>query len=504
MKFIDFKKIVKIPVCCKRLLLELNTNFDNVYVVGGVLRDLLLGKNFFDIDLIIKNLDLSKLQFIVKKFNLPFIILDEQNRVYRVVFREENFTLDISDYKDLDDDLYRRDFTINTLCIKLSDFLTFLSKKDKKELVKNLVDKFSALKDIEDKILRITNEKVLKDDPLRILRIARFITLGFKFDEKFEKKVLKEVKLLPKVAKERVVEELKKIFLVNSYEVIEWLDKVKVLETIFPEIKVIKIKGKNTKFRKFYFHKEGLWQHIKLTYKKIEFVLENVKKILGKESEIVKKYFEENKEKIFCLKISALFHDIAKPYVIKKINGRIRFFYHETKSKEITAKQLKKLRLSNDEIDTVSKLVENHMRIGNLCHSKIITDRAIYRLFNELGDVFIPLIILSLADRYSYDSIPERKKDLELNEMPKFIKFVRKLIKKWVEYKKRCCLPKIVDGNIIMKKFNISEGPLVGKILKEIREQQLLNKIKTSKEAIDYVQNHLLKKFKKDILIAEK
>ena len=293
---------------------------------------------------------------------------------------------------------------------------------------------------------------------------------------------------------------LKKIFVVNSsYEIVEWLDKMKILETIFPEIKVVKTKGKNTRFKQFYFHKEGLWQHIKLTYKKVEFVLENITKILGKESVVIKKYFEEKNEKIFCLKISALFHDIAKPYVIKNIDGRIRFFYHETMSKEITVKQLKKFKLSVNEINIISKLVENHMRIGNLCHSKNVTDRAIYRLFNEMGEVFLPLIILSLADRYSYDSIPERKKDLEQNEMPKFIKFVKKLIKKWIEYKKRCCLPKIVDGNIIMKKFKISEGPVVGKILTEIREQQMLNKIKTLQEALDYVQLHLLKKFKKDI-----
>jgi hypothetical protein len=125
-------------------------------------------------------------------------------------------------------------------------------------------------------------------------------------------------------------------------------------------------------------------------------------------------------------------------------------------------------------------------------------------LFNELGEIFLPLVVLSLADRYSYDSVPERKKDLEQNEMPKFIKFTKKLLQKWVEYNKRCCLEKIVDGNVIMKTFNLKEGPVIGKILGSIREQQILGKIKTQQEALNYTKNHLLKKFKKDILPCNK
>jgi poly(A) polymerase len=500
MKFRNLEKIVDIPSNCKKLLCVLDKNFDDVYVVGGVLRDLILETKTFDIDLIIKNLNVKKLQLIIKNFGLPFVVLDEKNCVYRTVFKEKSFTLDISNYKDLDSDLLRRDFTINTLCIKLSDFLNFLETKDKKFLLKNLVDKFSAIDDINKKILKLTTENVFKEDPLRILRLARFLSLGFKPTLGIEKKVLSERKLLLTVSKERIVEELKKIFSVSSYEILEWLDKTKVLETLFPEIKIVKTKGRNTKFKQFYFHKEGLWQHIKLTYKKIEFVLKNLTKILGKKSKIIKNYLDTHKESIFCLKISALFHDIAKPYVLKTIDGRVRFFYHETMSKELTVKQLKNFRLSTNEITIISNLIENHMRIGNLCHSKTVSDRAIFRLFNDLGDTFLLLIILSLADRYSYDSVPERKKDLEQNEMPKFIKFVKLLLKKWVEYRTRVSLPKIVDGNIIMKRFNLKEGPIIGKILSEIRELQMLNKIKTTDEALNYIETILLKKFKKDIL----
>lgn len=106
------------------LLKKVNKNFTDCYVVGGALRDILLEKNFYDIDIIIKNLNTKKLNKIICEINLPFVILDKENKIYRTVVKEENFTVDISSYTNLGKDLLRRDFTINTLLMSLEDFIS--------------------------------------------------------------------------------------------------------------------------------------------------------------------------------------------------------------------------------------------------------------------------------------------------------------------------------------------------------------------------------------------
>ncbi len=487
------------------LLKEINLSFDDSYVVGGILRDIFLTYNFLekllstghtkvDIDIIVFNLVENKLKKILLQYNLPFVLLDQERKIYRTVVVEKTanvnieFTVDISNYEDLSTDISRRDFTINMLAVKLEYFIKYLTTKEKKFITANIIDKYGGVKDIKNKLLKIVNPKVFTDDPLRILRVARFMCYGFTPEAKIEKLVSKSKHLLKYVAKERIIEELKKIFNLNSYNVLEWLDKNKVLEEIIPEIKIAKIKGKNSKFRNFYFHPEGLWQHIKLTYKKTEYVLSSLKRLFPQHYQVFKQNIEN---KIYLSKLAALFHDIAKPLVVKKYQGRIRFFYHETKSALIAAEILQRLRFSNDDIHTIKLLIENHMRIGNLCHSKTLTERAFLRLFRELDDNLWLLIVLSLADRYSYDSIPERVKDLKLKEMPKFRKFVRLLLNKFIEYKHKKSLPRLVNGHIIMEKFNLSAGPLIGEILRFVEEQQLLGKISTTQQALHLVERYL-------------
>ncbi len=473
------------------ILRIVNLQFKEIYVVGGIFRDILMQKKYSikkscDIDIIVKNLKVNNLKKICTKYSLPFIVLDEKNKIYRVISKDDEVRIDFSNYKDLYKDIIRRDFTINTLFMPLSEFITQYSKN--KFDVSKVVDYFNGIKDIKQKKIKLVNKNSLSDDALRILRAARFMSIGFHPDANVEQEVRKNVKKLNKISKERIVDELKKIFSVKSYNVLEWMDKNKILDSIFSEIKFVKQKGKNTKFKKFYFHKEGLWQHIKLTYKKVEFVLENLKLILGVHSKSVTEYLKKYPNAVFDIKMASLFHDIAKPHVLKNIDGRIRFFYHEEKSKEITYKILKRMKISNNETELICSLVENHMRIGNLCHAKELTEKGIFRLFNQLDDKIFPLIIISLADRYSYDSIPERKKDLELNEMPVFKKFVKKIIKKYCDYKKNKSIPKLIDGTVLIKKFGLSEGPMIGKILEQVREAQFLKKISTKSEAESLVR----------------
>ncbi|MCS7151868.1 MAG: HD domain-containing protein [Endomicrobia bacterium] len=482
------------------LLRDLNNTFEEVYVVGGIIRDRIIKRqmdNGLDVDIIIKNLSVKELKSLLKKHSLPFVVLDKINRIYRTVLTFNDgfiITLDISSYKDLKQDIFRRDFTINTLCLKMADFIRYITTGNEKFMLKRLIDLTSSgLKDIKNNVLKETRENSVIDDPIRILRVARFMCYGFKPEEELVKTCVRNKHLLNYVAKERINEELKKIFNFSySYKILEWLDTTGILETVIPEIEIIKKKGKNTQFRKFYYHKEGLWQHTKLTYKSVEDVVNKLKKFFPQYySEINPKL--QNKQ--YVLKYIALLHDIGKPFVVKKEKGRIRFFRHEMISAEIAEKVLKELRLSNDEIRSIVLVIKNHMRLGSLYNSRnTLTERAYLRLFNELQTDLFSLLIFSIADRLSYESIPFsiRKSYLSnYGSINKFVKFENKILEKYFEYLKKSSLPRLITGYDVMNTFGIPEGPLVGKILNFIREAQILGKISNREEALKLANKYV-------------
>ncbi|MEN3013980.1 MAG: HD domain-containing protein [Endomicrobiia bacterium] len=484
----------------KNFLSTIDKNFKDCFVVGGILRDLFIYKNLFktknqlDIDIAVKNLSVEKLKEIILKNSLPFVVLDEENLVFRTVIKETNFfiNLDFTNYENLQEDIQRRDFTINTLYLKLSHFIRFLSSFNTKILFSNLEDPLNAKKDIKDKVLKVVKEDVFLKDPLRIIRVARFYVLGFKPHKKINLLIKKTKVFLKQVAKERILEEIKKIFNNESYKVLEWMDKNGILEEIFPDIKIIKEKGKNTQFKKFYFHPEGLWQHVKLTYRSIEKILLNIKKYYPCHH---KEIFSAIRGKEYILKFISLLHDIAKPLVAKKIKGKVRFFHHEIKSYEISEKILRELKLSNDDISVILNVIKHHMRIGNLCVNKDnLTQRAYLRLFKDVGDNIYFLLVFSLADRISYESIPvkERRKYFKnFSSLKEFINFENKILDIYKDYKAKLTLPKLLNGYDIMNIFKIPQGPLVGKLLNLIKEAQILGKISTRKQAISLIQKFL-------------
>ncbi len=484
----------------ERFLYKINSEFQGCYLVGGILRDFCLFErintlsNVLDIDVVIKNLDYKKLERIVYEFKLPFIVLDEENKVYRTVIKEDNqINIDFSSYIDLEEDIKRRDFTVNCLLLELLHFIEFLKKNNKKIIFENIIDKLNAKKDIKQKVLKVVTRQAFVDDPLRILRAARFSCVyGFKIYKDIDKLVTKYRHLLKRVSYERITEELKKIFNSNSYHIFEWLDRKKVLDIIFPEIAEVKKKGKNTQFKKFYFHKEGLWQHIKLTYKAVEEITDNLKKFYPNHFKILYQYV---KDKVYLLKYVSLFHDIAKPSVVAKQDGKVRFFHHEIKSAEIAQNILQRIKFSNEEIKIITEVIKNHMRIGGLYVNKdVVTERAYLRLFKDTEKSLYYLLIFCLADRLSYETIPlkERRKYFKkFYTIKDFLKFENLILQKYDEYLKKNSLPKLLNGNEVMKIFNIKEGPLVGKILNFIRELQLMGKVCTKEEAIKTAKKYL-------------
>ncbi len=203
---------------------------ENSYLVGGTVRDLLLGKEVKDIDFAIKGDSLSLAKDFAKIVGGSFVLLDEAFSIGRVV--KEDITIDFADLRggSIEADLSGRDFTINAIATDLS-----LSK---------IIDPFGGQEDLKNKTIKMINEENLKTDSLRILRAYRFnATLNFNIDEPTREALRKNANLIKLTARERIKEELWKIISVNeSIKTVEIMVEDDIFSSIFKFSNLLPIK----------------------------------------------------------------------------------------------------------------------------------------------------------------------------------------------------------------------------------------------------------------------
>ncbi|MFH1503775.1 MAG: HD domain-containing protein [Candidatus Omnitrophota bacterium] len=442
----------------------------NIWLVGGFLRDIYLNKSKEqpDFDFCVeKNAGLIAKEF-AKKISSKVIVLDEGQQTLRVILKKNNKTyyydFTLMRAQSLKQDLFLRDFTINSLALNIQD--------------KNpqLIDYCGAKKDLDKGLIRLAKPEVIPHDPLRILRGFAFaVNYDFRIEDKTLKIMAKFKKLLKKVSKERINEELFKIFSSgHSYKAVIAMDKFKIIDEIIPYID--KSRGVNQGS----FHHLDVWAHSIEALRQFELLYN---KRLKKNKEIEAYLNEElaqNRRRIQIIKLACLLHDVGKPKAKKKLAKRTIFHTHEKIGRDLAGKAAQTLRLSSKEEDILKKLVFWHLRPGYLADQIKPTKRAVYRFFRDTQKEGAGVILLSLADWRA-----TRGPGTDITKRKRHEKIMLNLVDLYLEQKKKKPLPKIVDGYGIMKKFKLKPGPLIGKILRKIKEEQALGKISTKTQAYD-------------------
>ena len=464
--------------------ISLRAKGSEIYIVGGWLRDTLLGKQNRDLDVITADNPIKLSKKIALSLKGRFVLLDKENKVYRVVLKNDPRLdyLDFSKMKgaDIIKDLSNRDFTINSFAVPLREKIS----------MRDLIDPFGGVKDLKAKKVRVTSRHAFTDDPLRILRAYRLASeLGFTLTPETIKDIKDNASKIKQSAWERIRDELFKILASkNAHLWITELEKTNVLEALFPEIAEMKKHGS-----KFYYHPKGLWQHSTETLRALENILSKTEHFFPGEGDKILKHLSEplssGLTRETLLKIAALFHDVAKPATAKKIGGKMRFLGHEEKGAAKLSEILKRLRVASSDIKTAANLVAHHMRPISLTQANILTQRALFRFFRDIGDNTIDLIMLTLSDWHSYKGLREHKPQvLKKQEI-----VLKEIIRRYFQEKEKPAMPKIMDGNILMKKLKLVPGPFIGKLLAKIKEAQFLGKVKTSEEALSLARKILKK-----------
>lgn len=343
-----------------QILSKLNSNEQTGFIVGGAVRDLVMNKTPKDVDIttsydydslvdIFKN-DGYKLYETGKVFGV--LRIKTQNNEYEIAqYRQDINNKDISDNRrpdavnfveNIEDDLSRRDFTINAMAWNTE---------------RGIVDLFGGQKDIENRQVRFVgdpNERI-QEDALRIMRAFRF---SARFDFEIEENTLNAIsenkELINTLAKERVHDEFTKIMKSDNYmKAVDYMAQTGVLFELFPDLELQVGYNQNNPY-----HSLELWEHTR---------------------EVVKGCQDSD----YLTRISALFHDIGKPFTksVDEETGYFHFYDHENVGAEKTRDIMNEFRFSTAEKNVVTKLVENHMTFH-----RSETDKTIRRLILNIGE----------------------------------------------------------------------------------------------------------------------
>ncbi len=448
-------------------------NINEGYLVGGMVRDFLMGTNIEKIkdrDISIKGAEEFSKK-LAQSLNATLITLDNENKIYRLILKDKENYLDISEMcgNSIEEDLLRRDFTINAIAYDLKN--------------EKFIDVTNGTEDIKTKQIHIIKEKNLTDDPLRILRAFRFMaTLGFTIEDETLSMLKKHVSLIVNPAKERIHDEIMKLFGgINTSDTLNKMFDIGLLELIFPCVSDMKKVPKNSH------------HHLDLIYHSIETVRQIELQYANAKNE-VKEHLDRvdfgGYPRINYLKLAGFLHDIGKysTWTIETENGkeRHRFIKHDIIGEKMVIPLLKELKFSNKQIDYVSNMIRFHIYPSNVISSPNLDNKVMMRYIRKIENNVIDNIILAKADRLSAQGPDITKEITEAN-----INGLNKLLDFYIEVKPTLKpIPKLLDGNDIMRILNIKQSPLLGEIIKELHEAQLNQEINTKDDAVEFIKKY--------------
>lgn len=469
----------------KALFLE---NFgENVYIVGGYVRDKILGCakdeaidiliTRFTADEIIDRLEThGKVDQVGKSFGV--IKFNTEGKTYDIALPRKDFPreAEVRGHKDfiisfdpdlpLEEDLKRRDFRLNSIAVRLSDGEVY--------------DPLDGRDDIKHKIIRLTNRQAFPEDPLRVLRAARFASvLGFSIDPDIYD-ISKAIDLSA-LSVERMNEEFFRILLESPKPSVglEELFMLDALQQLFPELYRLTLSIQDSVFHpeKDRYGHHTVWQHTKIT-------VDQAKRLAEQRD------FRTQRKLALCL--AALYHDIGKAstarWEFKRGRMVIINYGHDIASENMTEQVFDRFKIYSwngyELRNTVLSLIRCHHRASELWQNRdVLTKKAFNRLAADVNGEIEMVVLLDAADRAGRSEVPVEGLDEE----------AKWLLDKFEELdvSKESIKPLILGRDLI--EMGVSPGPGMGKILDKLYQKQLDNDFETKAEGLKIAEG-LLKK----------
>ena len=458
----------------------------HAWLVGGAVRDLLLGRDVHDWDVAVERDAISLARATADRLHADVYVLEADLDMARVLV--DDTMIDFARLRDADlyVDLASRDFTINALAIDL----------DQPDRV---IDRFNGQADLEEGVIRAIDERSLTDDPVRMLRAVRqSAALAMAIDPQTAEWIRRHAMLVVHAPAERVRDELNKTFQESdTADSLLLLDAFGLLTYLVPEVTALKGVTQSAP------HHWDVYEHTRRVVDALEllgtrwlgfdqsdegaimlpvipdFAWDSLFLNLSEYSDALRAHLQSG-SRWLLLKWTALLHDIGKP-ATKTVedDGRTRFFGHEDLGAQLAEARLRALRFSNDETDRVTGIIGGHMRPHWLAEAPL-TRRAMYRFFRDTKDYGVDILVLSLADH-----LATHGPAVELRHWVERLGLISQMFDGYFSrHAEVVAPPPLVNGTDIMRELGLPPSKQIGLILEAIRDAQASGEIMTREDAL--------------------
>lgn len=457
------------------------------YLVGGSLRDAMLGRPVHDVDLAVDGDSLVATRALADELEAAYVPLDSERGIARLVFPTDEEAVRYADLArlrgDVVTDLGLRDFTIDAMAVALPGDGRY-----------DLVDPFGGREDLARRIVRAVAPAALEADGLRLLRGVRLAAeLGFQLDGATVTWMQERASYLDGIAPERQREELVHMLATGQASwTLGTLDELGLLERILPELAAARGVEQPKE------HYWDVFDHSLMTVEALDYLLADGppretrwatfwRELWGPLGwlpgghEHFGEELSEGHPRLALVKLSALVHDIAKP-MTKTVDsrGRVRFHGHAATGADMAKAIMGRLRFSARETRLVSLLVEEHLRPGQLSSDGgPPSRRALFRFFRDTGDSALDVLFLSLADR-----LAARGPRMRVTSWRNHVAYVNHIMARRHSEENLVEAPRLVTGHDIMTEFGVDPGPEVGRLLRAVEEAQGEGDVRTRDDAL--------------------
>jgi poly(A) polymerase len=452
------------------------------WLVGGSVRDRMLGRLGVDLDIVVAADPAEAAQTLARSAgHAACFSLSDDFGAWRVLARDGSWQVDVEGLRgvSVDDDLALRDFTVNAMAQPIQG--------------EELIDPLGGSRDLTARRLRMVSERTFLDDPLRVLRLVRIaVELGFQVEAQTFRSACQQAAELKLVAGERIFMELRRV--VDSEQPargLQMMHELGALAAVLPEL--AQLRG----VEQSRFHHLDVYGHTIEVLEQAVRLQREPGQVAGSEHEqalraLLAAPLADGLSRGGALRWGALLHDVAKPITraVTPRDGRITFFDHDKRGVELARTMLSRLRVSERLRAHVAALVGNQLRLGFLIHEHQPLARGeVYDYLRACEPVEVDVTLLSIADRLA------TRGEHSQESIQAHLALARRMLADAFAWRQGDSQPRALwRGDELAGELGIAPGPDLGVLLGALSRAQYAGEIKTPEQALALARSLLAKR----------
>jgi poly(A) polymerase len=441
---------------------------EDAWLVGGAVRDRLLGRGTDDVDVALRGDPRGAARRIAKAAGGASFRLSDAFGGWRAVGPANAWHVDLLPLRegDLAADLAARDFTINAMAEPLAGG--------------EIVDPHGGREDLAARRLRMVSARALADDPLRTLRAVRLaVELGLELEPGTAAAIAAHARLIERTAPERVFAELKRIVTAPAVRHgIELMRETGLLAAVLPEVEALRGVDQSV------YHHADVYDHTlevlgEVVAMQADPAAVGLGELAGPVSALLAEPLADELDRGGAMRFAALLHDAAKPLTRGEHAGRVTFVGHDREGADLARRVLKRLRASERLAAYVDALTRHHLRLGFLVHERPLSRRSVWRYLVATRPYAADVTLLTVADR-----LATRGRKAEPAIAAHVALAVEMLRHAFAEREAGPQRP-LIAGDELAAALGIAPGPELGVLLAQLEEDRYAGEVSTREEAVE-------------------